>query len=352
MDLPKNIDEHRGRLRIRVYVNGKNHQETTPFKATKSGIASAVARRNQLVEELSQAQKTKTKRDRLFIDVADEALKERLRVGRQHSTVAGYEDSIRSFWTPLHDKLIHAIDRDELIDIDNQLKLEPNTRNNHLTALRCVFTYALTRNWIDADPTVVLKNSAGKSKEIDPYTPDEVKALFEQTDAGQFETFFRLAFGTGARTGELLALTWEDWDGEGLWINKSFVRDFLHHRTKTGKPRRVILSPDMTRHLGNLPRPIKGGYIVSGSEKPFTNGKPMTAEFKRAHHVSGVRWRTGPYPWRHTYVSQMLSIGVDPFRVANNVGDRVDTIQTFYAKYLPIENEVKIMHDAWRKLGW
>lgn len=352
MDLPRNIDVHRGRLRIRIQVGGKSYTESTPFQATKTGIEAAAARRDQLIRELAKDHKNRAKSNRSFIDVAEDALMERLRVGRQRSTIAGYEDSIRSFWAALHDIPINNIERDDLIDIDNQLKLEPNTRNNHLTALRCVFTYALTRNWIDADPTVVLKNSTSKPKAIDPYTPDEVKALFEQTDAGQFETFFRLAFGTGARTGELLALTWEDWDGEGLWINKSFVRDFLHHRTKTGNPRRVILSPDMTKHLSKLPRPIKGGYIASGSEKPYTNGKPMTAEFKRAHHVSKVRWRTGPYPWRHTYVSQMLSIGVDPFRVANNVGDRVDTIQTYYARFLPIENEVEIMHEAWRKLGW
>ena len=46
----------------------------------------------------------------------------------------------------------------------------------------------------------------------------------------------------------------------------------------------------------------------------------------------------------------MLSIGVDPFLVASNVGDRVDTILTYYAKYLPIRNEVEIMHDAWDRL--
>ena len=112
----------------------------------------------------------------------------------------------------------------------------------------------------------------------------------------------------------------------------------------------MLLGEDLEKYLKDMPRPIRGGYIISGSENPITNPKPIVNAFRKAHEASGVRWRTGPYPWRHTYISSMLSIGMEPQLVADNVGDLLSTIYDFYYKYLPQKDDVEIMRAAWRKL--
>ena len=353
MDLPRHISLHRGKLRIDFVHKKTRYRQATDFRATKSGIEAAIKQRDALYERVRFGSKPVDSevRENLFYDAAGKFLQKQKTLGRQNSTLEGYQGSLNKFWHPLNGRLIQHITRNDLIDLDESIEWSNSrTHKNALTALRGVFRYAMSRGWIADDPTTALKNPKVEATDPDPYTQDEVARLLQVTDQGRFADYFRLAFGTGARTGELLALTWADWNGESLWINKSVVRNKLQQRTKTGKPRRVVLSRDLTRHLQGMARPINGGSIVSITGETITNAKPIVAAFREAHDNAQVRWRTGPYPWRHTYISSMLSIGVDPFLVASNVGDRVDTILTYYAKYLPIRNEVEIMHDAWDRL--
>ena len=67
--------------------------------------------------------------------------------------------------------------------------------------------------------------------------------------------------GTGMRTGELLAVTWEDFDGTRLDVNKAIVRGQIKS-TKTVDTRSVLLLPELVKRLDALPRPINGGEII------------------------------------------------------------------------------------------
>ena len=78
----------------------------------------------------------------------------------------------------------------------------------------------------------------------------------------------------------------------------------------------------------------------------MTTGKPPLEAWKDAHRSSGVRKRDGLYPWRHTYISSMLSHGVDPQLVANQVGDNIATILDYYYRYIPRQNDHEIVRNA------
>lgn len=353
MDLPRNIGINSGYLRLQKIVNGKTYRLQTKLKPTQSGITAALAIRDDWLEAVRYGDnRPKTiQENHTFAECAELYLNKLLKEGRQRATLQGYQSSINNAWRSLHNESINLITSNDLITLDESFNHgSKRTRKNNLTALRGVFTYASSRGWIELDPANALKNAKTDRSDPDPYSQTETDLLLSHTDLGPYKDYFRLAFGTGARTGELLALTWDDWNGESLWISKSIVRGKLQQRTKTNKSRRVVVSKQLTTYLQQMPRPIHGGCIVSGSTKPITNAKPIVKEFKKAHEASGVRFRTGPYPWRHTYISSMLSIGIDLYMVAENVGDRQDTIETFYKKYLPIRDKVKIMHDAWELL--
>jgi integrase len=355
MDLPRNIALHGGTLRFQKTYKGKVYFKQTEFKPTHSGITAAKTEKDLWIEEIKYGASTPknavNKNSRTFFQCAELNLKKQLKLGRQITTLRGYQDALSVSWGQLFDIPIDQITRDQLIELDDAIEFNSQrTRKNHLTALRGVFTYAMSRGWIESDPSNALKNGDVKRTDPSPYTNAERDLILAELDSGPFKDYFRIAFGTGARTGELLALLWDDFDGHSLWIGKSIVRGKLQQRTKTDKSRRVVLGEDLASYLSKKPRPIRGGYIITGSQNPITNPKPIVAEFKRAHKAAGVTWKNGPYPWRHTYISSMLSIGVDPFLIAEYVGDRVDTILTYYAKYLPRKDEVAIMNAAWRKL--
>jgi len=82
----------------------------------------------------------------------------------------------------------------------------------------------------------------GKSKSVTPESvpsAEEVAALIEAAPPGLTRTFFLAAAHTGAREGELLALSWEDvdFDGRKLKIRRSdsWARTKAEHAEKTVK---------------------------------------------------------------------------------------------------------------------
>ncbi|MCF7982632.1 MAG: tyrosine-type recombinase/integrase [Pseudomonadales bacterium] len=81
-----------------------------------------------------------------------------------------------------------------------------------------------------------------QSPDPDPFTFEEKMATLDKLD-GQAKTYFTLAFETGARIGELLTLTWNDYDGKYLNIDKAIVRQVLKASTKTYIKRKVLLTP-------------------------------------------------------------------------------------------------------------
>ena len=231
MDLPRNIYLHYGKLRIQISYNGKTTRETTEFEPTKSGIASAISRRNELIEQIKFGniqQHTKSRTIKTFVKCAELHLQKQLKLGRQATTLTGYQDALSVSWSQLFDIPIDQITRDQLIELDDAIEFNSQrTRKNHLTALRGVFTYAMSRGWIESDPSNALKNGDVKRTDPNPYTNAERDLILAETDSGPFKDYFRIAFGTGARTGELLALLWDDFDGHSLWIGKSIVRGKL-----------------------------------------------------------------------------------------------------------------------------
>ncbi len=353
-NLPRGIDVRHGWLRYRKVINGIRHEKTTTLKPTASDIKFAITDFKDWVtsitygiedeiDERDQVQEPKT-----FRDVAELYLLAKKKGKLKFSTLKGYQE-ICNFWSDRLPGHISAITSKKLIAIDERIEWQnERTRHNKLTPLKGVFKYALLKGFIENNPTGVLQDGKYEITEPDPYTQDEVDRLMAELDQTHYSLFFRIAFGSGMRTGELIALTWDKFDGESLYVNDSIVLRKQTDSTKTRKPRRVLLGDDEIQLLNSAPRPIQGGPIFTShhTHKPMTTGKPPLEAWKDAHRSSGVRKRDGLYPWRHTYISSMLSHGVDPQLVANQVGDNIATILDYYYRYIPRQNDHEIVRNA------
>jgi integrase len=340
MDLPKGIRRRADKLQIR-YTNadGVRCEETLDIRPTKSGIADAL---KILKQRKLAAAYGETLAERRFDEVAQEWL-DRLKV--KSSTRRSYRDALNLYWAGLGGRYLSTITARQLIALDDSIAWpSEKTRFNSLIPLRQLFKYAFSRGYLENNPAAGLigKRAAGKPRP-DPYTREERDQLLswleQHADNGFVYVYFHLAFYTGMRTGELLALTWEDFTGTALLVNKACVR-YEITTTKTGEARRVVLLPETIRLLKSLPRPLRGGAIVrNGWGLPYKKGYHLNKVLAAAHEATGVRRRTGPYPWRHTYASIALSSGVRPALIAAQLGHSVQILMDVYAEYIPAEDD-------------
>ena len=134
---------------------------------------------------------------------------------------------------------IRSITYKDLWQLDNRLKWpSAKTRKNAIVPLRQAFRLAKKNGYAESNPAKELKQEKHQKPPIDPFASYEKETILAQLD-GQALIYFTLAFETRARTSELLALTWDDYEGKRLAINKSMVRRAVKLTTKTNIAREV-----------------------------------------------------------------------------------------------------------------
>ncbi len=193
---------------------------------------------------------------------------------------------------------------------------------------------------------------------------DEAARFFQAADATRWGPFFRLALGTGARRGELLALRWEDVilpevGQAALTVRRAFVEPkgkggrIVEKCTKTDQVRTIPLGGlaiEALRHQWALQTHERreGGqaYVDSGHVFQHELGGPIgpdraTKAFARTRTRSKVNATL--HDLRHTAASWMLASGVDVASVARILGHSTpSTTLGIYAHVLPASESLAI----------
>jgi integrase len=185
--------------------------------------------------------------------------------------------------------------------------LTPGTVNRELDALRGILTKTVEWGKLVDSPMRGVKRLKNPNRRTCILSDDEQRRLLDAAPR-KLRAIVLLALITGARIGELLALKWEDVDGEYL--------TFLE--TKNGRSRRITLSPSTRAVLDTLPRSAAWVFANTRGDKP----KPYTVNGCR--HVfdrAVVRAKISPaedvtlHTLRHTALSRMIEAGHDDYTV-------------------------------------
>ena len=143
--------------------------------------------------------------------------------------------------------------------------------------------------------------------------------------------FFQTSIHTGLRLGELLGVKWGDVDFKSHFINvQRTYRRKSFGRPKNGKLRRVDMADELETTLKRLLNRRKKEALEKGKgeveELIFHDGtdNPMEQNFirrifKRALKKAGLR-EIRLHSLRHTYASLLLSQGVSPVYVKEQMG--------------------------------
>lgn len=338
------------KIQIRWRYRGRDYNETLTIQPTPAGLDKAARIRKERIAIQRYGEATEpvaapfAQTAQTYLNNAPIAL----------STRNGYRDSLNIYWLPVVGHLeMRAIRFATLKRVDEAIKWKSEkTRQNAITALRRVFGYGMDLELCDVNPALRLRAKRYQKTAPDPYSLADRGALLAALERTHAALYFRVAFDTGMRTGELLALRWGDFDGESLKVVRSKVRRVEKDSTKTMRARRVMLGPETIALLKATSSPFNGPIFLNQYGRQYQSAYHLNQAFRAAHTKSGVRPRSGPYPWRHTYASLGIIAGLPPAFLAKQLGHSLDVFYRRYATWISGDDDRALaakLATSWRQ---
>lgn len=148
---------------------------------------------------------------------------------------------------------------------------------------------------------------------------------------------FEVLYWTGIREGELLALTYDDFDLEDKTISITKTYQVVKGKEivgppKTGKGIRIVNMPD--RLNDEMKDYFKMCYDKSNNRAFSTQKSQLTRAFKRGAKRSGIK-PIRIHDIRHSHISLLINLGFSPVDIAKRVGHESITITLRYAHMFP-----------------
>lgn len=211
---------------------------------------------------------------------------------------------------------------------------------------------------------VALPKLSSEKKEIEVFSPEEQKLFIKSLEYHRLRTLFKLAFGTGLRQGEILALKWSDIDLEKneLKVARTFKRVAKIGDTEGNKTEIIEQTPKTKYSFRSVPIPsvliselkehkkrqneekLKAGEIYINNDLVFCNelGNPIDARnlvrsYERALKKANIPYRKF-HALRHTYATRLFENNVPLKTVQVLLGhSSIQITSNIYTHVLPTE---------------
>ena len=288
------------------------------------------------------------------------------------TTVVNYRDNLENHILPvLGDRKVSEL-RPRLIaaflrHLSDEQSLAPATVRKVRTVLSAVMSYGVAMEYVESNPVMkVPPPEVPPSTRVAPTVEETARLLLtaEEHDP-DFLAFLWVAAEEGGRRGETLALRWKDVDFERgtvtisrtITIGEDGVR--VRSTTKTRRARTIAISRVSLDHLRELRQRVEERMSVAageplevdpndlvfsggeGSRRTLLDNEPWrpdsaTRRFGRLKLQAGIRPEVDLHGLRHTMISELLAVGVDPRTVMGRAGYRSETMtMSVYAKVRP-----------------
>jgi len=249
--------------------------------------------------------------------------------------------------SPLWDYKAEKITVAEISAFINSLKnqgLSNKIIREQISFCKSAYNLAIEHDLIAAHRNAFAKVKAPVADKFEPqpFTQAEIKAIFDELNP-RLRLMFWVQLCTGLRTGELIALRFEDLDFERRRMNiRRTRRHGIENAPKTkASQREVFMPPDVAESLQTLQEErgaAKGEYVfLTQYSQPYDD---VPAEpWKQALERAGVDHRRC-YTLRHSHASWALSNNVRLSYVSAALGHTsVNVTAQKYIRYLPDAND-------------
>lgn len=319
-----------GVVYVRGTVDGKSYKKSTKEKATKIYINYIKKNHRDVLLQLIDKNKPK-KMSTKFIDfgkdIIDLTSKDR-NLNSQKAINYTFEKHLKTYFEH------YDIEDIKPLDIEKwQNKLLENLSTASAKKVRDLLNIIMKKahgnDLIAKNPCEFADKIKVNSKKTKPYTELEMKLMLEHSD-GWLHLFLLLAFSTGLRTGELMALKWEDINFENGYIDlkrsisKGVITEADEYKSKIKNHERLIeLTQVAVKTLSSykINTNTNSNWIfTSQTGEPFKESATIIKyHFKPLLFKLGIEYRT-IYATRHTFISMMLNNGFDKSWVKDMVG--------------------------------
>ncbi|WRF09201.1 site-specific integrase [Helicobacter pylori] len=238
------------------------------------------------------------------------------------------------------DSKVSKITKESVTNYHNNAfkKYKKNTLVSLNSLLKSFLEFCEQEGHTDKNPyfKITMKN-AKEGEKIDPFSLNEIKAILKSTSDLRLKAFLTVAFLTGLRTGEQLALTWEDIDftEKKIVINKS-LNELGQITTPKNKP--SIREVDLLEPVGKILKELQESEPAN-KKFVFISMPKRSTMFQRAFRslLRALKLKDRKlYTTRHTFASLMLSQGEEAMWVSKTLGHKdLNTTYKTYSHYIP-----------------
>jgi len=339
-------------LWITFYHQSKRHRKSLKLDDTKANRKIA---NNKIIPEIVHKLNTGKffKNDNVkkvptvdeFWKVSFEIHKIHRRLLTQNNHLNVYKLHIQPYFG---NKKIDEIKPSHLATWQNKLleKVATKTLSMIRAIFNVVFNDAIGDDIITKNPLKFTKKPINVAvREIAPFNKNEIFSVLDNM-VDSMKLYFAIGFFTGMRTGEILALKWDD-----IILDKNIIqverakRQGIESKPKTASSIRDvdiidILLPYIENHQQY--KLSQSEYLFNSTKhnKPFADGNYISYAFwKPLLKELDIPYRN-PYQMRHTFASMMISNGEDILWVSKMLGHTTSAMTlNKYARY--VENKDK-----------
>jgi integrase/recombinase XerC len=216
------------------------------------------------------------------------------------------------------------------------------TRNAFLGALATAFRWAERARLINRTPLVGLKRPPKVSRGAEAVIGKEAHEKLLAKAGKHFKPFLMMLHLTGARPGEVAAITSDNFDADN-----GMIRLKEHKTAYKGKPRTIYLCAEAVEVLLGQRAKYGSGFLLRNTTgKPWTGKsvvKAMIALRKRAGVAKAIA-----YGYRHTFATDALANGVPDAQVAALLGHSGTAM--LHKHYSHLTGQARALRDALSKV--
>ncbi len=270
----------------------------------------------------------------------------------KHKTLLAYKVTCKTKIIPyFKDKLVTEIKpidikkfQDSLVDIG----LGKGTINLTRVLLKQVFNLAILSELITLNPIKMVDMPKIKQNKVKqkPFTLDEIDLILASLK-GAIKNFIGVAFFTGMRSGEILALKWEDIDfiTDTISINKTIAEGYINSPKTASSFRDIEILPQAKEFLKaqQLETGLKSDFVFLNKHNSYYGSNThFYNHFQKVLKKVGLEKRS-LHNTRHTFASMMLNNGIDPLWVSNTLGhENLNITLSIYTHYMPKKQKMVI----------
>lgn len=245
-------------------------------------------------------------------------------------------------------KIVHDISRRNILEWQ-KLLLTHDYKNRYILKIqeqfKTLILFGMKNDYISDNPFKVdyIKNVNERHQEMMFWTDEEFRRFISFEEDPMYSAIFKVLYFCGLREGEMAALTVADvnFRTSQLRINKTF--DFVHNEVTTPKTKnsnRYVVMPAQVRDdLKAIVERHKASAGYSDDCLLFGFNKNIEPTTLKRHQVKACKKAEVKiiriHDFRHSHVSMLIHLGINPFEIAKRLGHSVDMVNNVYGHLFP-----------------